>query len=316
MQAMASGMEQTYRKVIRRTLWKRIWKYKVLYLLLVPELIYFIVFKYVPMAGIIVAFKQYNLTLGFFESPWVGLDNFKTFINGVYFKDILLNTILISFYKLAFGFSAPIVLALMLNEVQINWLKRTVQTITYLPHFISWVIAYGLMVALFAPGSGLVNALLKQGGMESVSFLTDPDWARFMIVASDIWKEVGWGAILYMAALTGIDPSLYEASRIDGAGKWRQLWHITLPGIRNVIIILLILRMGSILDAGFDQIFIFTNSFNQEKADIIDTWVYRQGIERMQIGLAAAVGVFKSVIATVLVVLSNQLAKRFDGQIW
>ncbi|WP_409345541.1 ABC transporter permease [Paenibacillus sp. MBLB4367] len=316
MQATASGMEQAHRTEIRRTLWRRIWKFKVLYLLLVPELIYFIVFKYVPMAGIIVAFKQYNLTLGFFESPWVGLANFKTFINGVYFKDILLNTILISFYKLAFGFSAPIVLALMLNEVRINWIKRTVQTITYLPHFISWVIAYGLMVALFAPGSGLVNALLKQGGMESVSFLTDPDWARFMIVASDIWKEVGWGAILYLAALAGIDPSLYEASRIDGAGRWRQLWHITLPGIRNVIIILLILRMGSILDAGFDQIFIFANSFNQEKADIIDTWVFRQGIERMQIGLATAVGVFKSVIAMVLVMLSNQLAKRFDGQIW
>lgn len=268
------------------------------------------------MFGIIVAFKQYNLTLGFFDSPWVGLANFKAFIDGVYFKDILLNTIFISFYKLIFGFAAPILLALLLNEVRVSWFKRSVQTITYLPHFISWVIAYGLMVALLAPGSGLVNALLKQYGFDSIAFLTDPDWARMMIVASDIWKEVGWGAILYLAALTGISPSLYEAARMDGASKLRQLWHITLPGIRNVILILLILRMGSILDAGFDQIFIFANSFNQEKADIIDTWVYRQGIERLQIGLATAVGVFKSVIGTILVVFANQLAKKFDGQIW
>ncbi len=312
----ASQTEGVYRPTARRSIWKQAWKYKVLYLLLIPELVYFLVFKYVPMIGIIAAFKQYNLMLGFFDSPWVGWDNFENFINGVYFKDIMLNTVLISFYKLLFGFTAPIALALLLNEIRIVWFKRTVQTITYLPHFISWVIAYGLMVALFAPGSGLVNALLKQYGFDTISFLTDPAWARPMIVASDIWKEVGWGAILYLAALAGINPSLYEAARIDGAGRWRMLWHITLPGIRNVIIILLILRMGSILDAGFDQIFIFANPFNQEKADIIDTWVYRQGIERMQIGLATAVGVFKSVIATVLVILSNQIKKRFDGQIW
>lgn len=316
MEATASGAEGLIRRAGRLALGKRIWKYKVLYLLLIPELAYFLLFKYVPMIGIVTAFKQYNLTLGFFDSPWVGWDNFENFLHGVYFKDIMLNTVVISFYKLVFGFTAPIALALLLNEIRVAWFKRTVQTVTYLPHFISWVIAYGLMVALFAPGSGLVNALLKQYGFETVSFLTDPEWARPMIVLSDIWKEVGWGAILYLAALAGINPSLYEAARMDGAGRWRQLWHITLPGIRNVIVILLILRLGSILDAGFDQIFIFANAFNQEKADIIDTWVYRQGIERLQIGLATAVGVFKSVIATVLVVLSNQLAKRFDGQIW
>ncbi|MDF2924625.1 MAG: sugar transporter ATPase [Paenibacillaceae bacterium] len=300
----------------RNTLWKKIWKYKVLYLLLLPELLYLFIFKYAPMAGIIVAFKQYNLTLGFFDSPWAGLDNFRAFINGVYFRDILLNTVLISLYKLVFGFSAPIILALMLNEVRISWFKRTIQTITYLPHFISWVIAYGLMAALLSPGSGLVNVLLKQYGFEPVAFLTDPDWGRTLVVLSDIWKEVGWGAILYLAALAGVSPSLYEAARMDGASRLRQLWHITLPGIRNVILVLLILRMGSILDAGFDQIFIISNSFNQEKVDIIDTWVYRQGIERLQIGLATAVGVFKSLIGTVLVLTSNQIAKKFDGQIW
>jgi len=316
MQASINKMEKAAGTATQQSIWKQIWKFKVLYLLLLPGLAYFLIFKYAPMIGIVVAFKQYNIMTGFFSSPWIGFDNFKNFIYGVYFKDILINTVLISLYKLVFGFSAPIILALMLNEIRINWFKRLVQTITYLPHFISWVIAYGLMLALFSPGSGLVNLVLKQYGMDPFMFLTDPAWARTMVVVSDIWKEVGWGAILYLAALSGINSSLYEAARIDGAGRWRQMWHITLPGIRNVIFILLILRMGSILDAGFDQIFILSNPFNQDKIDIIDTWVYRQGIQNMQIGVATAVGVFKSVIGTILVLSSNQIAKRFDGQIW
>lgn len=297
-------------------MWSRLKRYKILYLLLLPELIYFIVFKYMPMLGILVAFKKYNLSLGFWKSEWVGLSNFSSFVHGVYFWDIMGNTLLISFYKLLFGFSAPIILALLLNEVAVGWFKRVIQTITYLPHFISWVIAYGLMIALLSPGDGLVNLLLKQYGLQPIAFLTEASWIRPLIVSSDIWKEVGWGAILYLAALAGIDSHLYEAARMDGASKWRQLWHITLPGIRNVIIIMLILRLSTILDAGFDQIFMMANTFNQEKADILDTWVYRQGLERMQIGLATAVGLFKSVIGFVLVVAANRMAKKFDGQIW
>lgn len=291
-------------------------RYKVLYLLLFPELLYFVLFKYVPMFGIIIAFKNYNISLGFWNSPWVGLRNFEHFIYGVYFWDIMSNTILISLYKLLFGFSAPIILALMLNEVTISWFKKSVQTITYLPHFISWVIVYGLMIALLSPGDGFVNLLITHYGFNPISFLTESQWIRPLIISSDIWKEMGWGAILYLAALAGIDPSLYEAARIDGAGKWRQLWHVTLPGIRNVIIILLIIRLSSILDAGFDQIFMMSNTFNADKSDIIDTWVYRQGLEQMQFGLATAVGLFKSVIAFVLVVSANKIAKKFDGQIW
>ncbi|WP_397333932.1 ABC transporter permease [Paenibacillus sp. YN15] len=295
---------------------KTIRRYKTMYLLLFPALIYFTVFKYIPMAGIIIAFKNYNMVLGLWDSPWVGLDNFRDFINGVYFWDIMGNTIIISLYKLLLGFSAPIILALLLNEVSVQWFKRIVQTITYLPHFLSWVIVYGLMVALLAPGDGLVNMLLKENGFAPISFLTEPAWGRPMIILSEIWKDIGWGAILYLAALAGIDPSLYEAARMDGASKWRQLWHVTLPGIRSVVILMLILKLSHILDAGFDQIFMFANTFNQEKIDIIDTWVYREGLERLRVGLATAVGLFKALIGFVLVLVSNKMAKKFDGQIW
>jgi putative aldouronate transport system permease protein len=185
-----------------------------------------------------------------------------------------------------------------------------------MPHFLSWVIVYGLLVALLSPGGGFVNLLFKQYGFEPIAFLSEPGWARFLVVSSDVWKEMGWGAILYLAALAGIDPSLYEAARIDGASKWRQLWHVTVPGIRNVMIILLIIKLSHILDAGFDQIYMMANAFNSEKIDIIDTWVYREGLERLKIGLATAVGLLKSIIAFILVISANKLAKKFDGQIW
>jgi putative aldouronate transport system permease protein len=295
---------------------KNLNRYKVMYLLLIPGLIYFAVFKYVPMFGLILAFKKYNVVLGFWDSPWIGLQNFKQFIQGVYFWDLIENTIMISLYKLLFGFSAPILLALMLNEVTLKWFKKAIQTISYLPHFLSWVIIYGLMVALLSPGDGMINMLLRQMGFESINFLTDPAWARFLVVTSDIWRGIGWGAILYLAALSGIDPSLYEAARIDGAPKWRQIWHVTLPGIRNIIILMLIINLSHILDAGFDQIFMLANVFNQEKIDIIDTWVYREGLQRLKMGIATAVGLFKSVIGLILVLSANQVAKKFDGQIW
>lgn len=308
--------KQLVKQGLLKRLLRNIRRYKVMYLLLIPGLAYFTIFKYVPMLGLILAFKKYNVVLGFWDSPWVGLANFAQFFNGAYFWDLIENTVLISLYKLLFGFSAPVILALMLNEVSRQWFKRIVQTITYLPHFLSWVIVYGLMLALLSPGEGIVNILLRQMGYDSVSFLTSPNWARFLVVASDIWKEIGWGAILYLAALAGIDPSLYESARIDGASKWRQIWHVTLPGIRNVIIVLLIIKLSHILDAGFDQIFMMANVFNQEKIDIIDTWVYREGVLRLQMGIATAVGMFKSVIGLVLVVGANELAKKFDGQIW
>lgn len=291
-------------------------RHRIMYALLLPGLLYFALFKYVPMLYIVVAFKNYNALKGLGGSPWVGWQNFRLFFEGVYFSQIIGNTVLISFYKLAFSFPAPIVLALMLNAVTSNGFKRAIQTLTYLPHFLSWVIIYGLLVAFLAPGSGLVNQLLTAFHLERISFLMEPHWIRPLIVASDIWQSVGWGAIIYLAALTGIDPSLYEAATVDGASKWRQLWSITLPGIRNVIVLMLILRLSAILDVGFDQIYIMMNPLNQEKADVIETWVYRVGLQEGRLGLATAVGLFKSVIGFALVFGANRIAKRFDGQMW
>lgn len=287
-----------------------------LYLLLLPGIVYFTVFKYVPMGGIVIAFKQLNLMEGIWKSPWVGLDNFSRFFEGVYFKRIIGNTLIISFYKLIFAFPAPIILALMLNEISKGWYKRIIQTLTYLPHFISWVIIYGLLIIFLAPGEGLVNKILQEWDMPTILFLTEPSMIRGLIVSTDIWQSAGWGAIIYLAALASIDPSLYEASIVDGASRLRQLWHITLPGIRTVIILMLIIRLSHILDVGFDQVFMMSNIMNRENSDIIDTWVYRVGLQEMQFGLATAVGIFKSVIGFVLVVGANQFAKKFDSQIW
>ncbi|MGG1517731.1 ABC transporter permease subunit [Paenibacillus oryzisoli] len=291
-------------------------RYGVMYLLLIPGLLYFAVFKYVPMVYIAAAFKNYNVLQGLWESPWVGMQNFEMFFHGVYFNQIIGNTILISLYKLVFSFPAPIMLALMLNAVTSNGFKRTIQTLTYLPHFLSWVIIYGLLVAFMAPGSGLINQLLTAFHLERISLLTEPGLIRSLIVTTDIWQSVGWGAIIYLAALTGIDPSLYEAATVDGASRTRQLWHVTLPGIRNVIVLMLVLRLSSILDVGFDQIFMMINPLNQEKADVIETWVYRVGMQEGRIGLATAVGLFKSIIGFILVLGANRIAKKFDGQIW
>ncbi|WP_240414299.1 ABC transporter permease [Paenibacillus periandrae] len=295
---------------------RQVRRYGIMYALLLPGLLYFALFKYVPMVYITAAFKNYNVLKGLWESPWTGWQNFKLFFEGVYFYQIIGNTILISLYKLVFSFPAPIILALMLNAVTSKGFKRTIQTLTYLPHFLSWVIIYGLLIAFLAPGTGLVNQLLTAFDLERISFLTEPNLIRSIIVGTDIWQSVGWGAIIYLAALTGIDPSLYEAATVDGASRWRQLWSITLPGISNVIILMLILRLSAILDVGFDQIYIMMNPLNQEKSDVIETWVYRVGLQEGRIGLATAVGLFKSVIGFVLVLGANRLAKRFDGQIW
>lgn len=291
-------------------------KHAVMYALLVPGMLYFVVFKYIPMVYMVAAFKEINIVKGLWDSPWAGWNNFKIFFQGVYFSQIIGNTLLISFYKIVFVFPAPILLAVMLNEVKTGWFKKMIQTLTYLPHFLSWVVIYGLMVAFLAPGEGLVNQWLRDMGMSSISFLSEESWIRPLLVSSDMWQGIGWGAIIYLAALAGIDPSLYEAAKVDGASKWRQLWHVTLPGIRTVIMLMFILRISHIMDVGFDQIFMMMNPLNQSKADVIETWVYRVGLQEMRFGLATAVGLFKSVIGFVLVFFANRVAKRFDGQIW
>lgn len=306
----------------RRENWKRIgrtmWKYKAMYLMLLPGLLYIAIFRYAPMYGVMIAFKDFNIMEGISGSPWANpwYKHFVYFYNSPYFWELIRNTFLISVYKLFWGVPPDIILAILLNEIRHLWFKKTVQTLSYLPHFLSWVIIYGIAVAFLSESEGLVNYWFKEMGWNSVPFLSSTDWFRSIIVGSSVWKDIGWGAIIYLAAISGIDPTLYEAARADGAGRFRMMWHITLPGIRSIIIILLILRLGSILDAGFDQIYIMYNTHVYSVADIIDTWVFRVGLEEFNFSLAAAVGLFKSVIGFVLVIGANRLSKRWEGGIW
>lgn len=291
----------------------RIWRYRLLYLIILPGLIYFAVFKYGPLYLSQIAFKDFKPVLGAEESPWIGLKNFETFVNSYYFGQLMTNTIVISLAKLVFGIPPAILLALALSETRLLRLSRVVQTVSYLPHFLSWVVMFGILLALLSPGEGLVNQAVKAGGGSPISFLTNPDWFRVVIVGSDIWKETGWGAIIYLAALLTIDPALHEAAAIDGANRWKRIWHISLPGIKDVIVLVTLLRLGNIQDAGFGQIFVLYSLPVYSVGDVIDTWVYRQGILNFQFGLAAAVGIFKGLIGLILIVVANRAAKRFAG---
>ena len=296
----------------------RLWKFRALYLMLLPGLIYYAIYRYLPMYGVIIAFKDYNFFDGMLGSPWADpwYKHFQAFFNSPYFSQLLTNTLLISLYKLVFGMVPPLLLALLINECRISWFRRWVQTLSYMPHFLSWVIIYGILLALLSQNSGLFNRWIVEAGGSPVPFLTSPDRFRSILVLSDIWQNLGWGAIIYLAAIAGIDPTLYEAARVDGASRLRLIWHISLPGIRNVFILLLILRIGHILDAGFEQIYILYNPQVYRVADILDTWVFRTGLEQQNFSLAAAVGLFKSVLGMVLVIGSNRLARRWGGGIW
>ncbi len=295
-----------------------LWKHRILYLMLLPGLIYYILYRYAPMAGAIIAFKDFNVLKGIFDSPWADpwYKHFQAFYESPYFYQILTNTFLISFYKLLFGMLPGILLAVLLNEVRVQVFRRVVQTVTYLPHFLSWVIIYGISLSMLSETTGLINMWIKESVGHSIPFLTSTEWFRSILVGTEIWKDTGWSAIIYLAAIAGIDPSLYEAARVDGAGRIRSIWHVTLPGIRSVIILLLILKLGHMLDAGFDQIYIMYNIHVYPVADIIDTWVFRTGLEELNFSLASAVGLFKSVVGFVLVVIANHIAKRWGEQVW
>jgi putative aldouronate transport system permease protein len=296
----------------------RLWQFKALYVMLAPGVVYYILFKYLPMYGVIIAFKDFNMMDGIWYSDWAQPWNkhFIAFFNSPYFSQLLTNTFLISLYKLLFGMFPPILMALLLNECRIGWFKSLVQTLTYMPHFLSWVIIYGILIALLSESSGLINQWIKNAGGDAIPFLTSTSTFRSILVSSEIWQNLGWGAIIYLAAMTGIDPTLYEAARVDGASRLRMVWHITLPGIRSVIIMLLILRLGHILDAGFEQIYIMYNIQVYPVADIIDTWVFRTGLQQLNFSLASAVGLFKAGIGLVLVLASNKIAKRWGDGIW
>jgi putative aldouronate transport system permease protein len=281
-----------------------------LYLIMVPGILYFILFKYLPMWGIVIAFKDFSIFAGFSASGWVGLEHFRKMMNDPQFFLVFRNTIIISLYKLIWGFPGPIILALLLNEIRSMFYKRTIQTLAYLPHFLSWIIIGGIMVNVLSPVTGAVNGVIEWLGFEPIFFLADPQWFRAMLVISDIWKEVGWGAIIYLAALAGVDPQLYEAAVMDGAGKWKQLIHVTLPSIMSTIIVLFLLRLGHILDVGFEQVFVLYNSLVYDVADVIETYVYRIGIGQSQFSYSTAVGLLKSVISLILVVIINKAVKK------
>jgi putative aldouronate transport system permease protein len=288
-----------------------------LYLIMLPGILYFLIYKYLPMWGVVIAFQNYSVFSGIWGSEWVGWLHFKTMFMSDDFYKIFRNTLLISVYKLVWGFPGPIILAIMLNEIRHMMYKRSIQTLVYLPHFLSWVILGGIMINVLSPSSGMVNKLIEMLGFEPIFFLVSEDWFRTVIVASDIWKEVGWGAIIYLAAIAGIDPQLYEAAIMDGAGKWKQIVHITIPSMMSVIVILFLLRLGHVLDVGFEQIFVLYNSLVYDVADVIETYVYRTGIQQAKFSFTTAVGLFKAVIGLVLVALANKGAKKLGQEgIW
>ncbi|MGI6690978.1 MAG: ABC transporter permease [Christensenellales bacterium] len=285
-------------------------KEKWLYILLVPGIIYYVLFVYKPMWSILIAFQNFSITRGIWGSEWVGLKHFERFVTSMWFGTLFRNTVVLAVLNLIFYFPAPIILALLLNELRHQRFKRMIQSLTYLPHFLSWVVIVSMFQQLLTVENGTVNILLNKIGFETVPFLQSTNWFRPVILIQIIWKEVGWGTIIFLAALSGVDVSLYEAAIVDGANHRQQLWHITLPGIRGTIITLLILRMGNFMNTGFEQIYLMTNSMNRDVAEVFDTYVYRLGIGGGQFSYSTAVGLFKSIIGLVLVTVSDRIAKH------
>jgi len=294
----------------RKSLWREVKRHKSVYFLLVIPFIYYVIFKYFPIWNGQIAFKDFMPLDGVLRSKWVGLANFQTFFRSFYFVELLRNTLFYSFGKLLVSVPAAIILAVTIYECARPKLAKVVQTLSYLPHFLSWVIMYGILLALLAPGDGIVNDVIKAFGGEPIAFLTNTKTFPWIVILSDAWKEMGWSAIIFIAALIGIDPSLFEAAIVEGASAPQRVWYITLPSIRPVIVIVVLLRLGTILDAGFNQMFMLYSIPVYSVADIIDTWVYRQGLLQFQFSLATAVGIFKGAIGLVLVVASNWAVKR------
>lgn len=298
--------------------WRRnIYRCRYLYLMMVPAFLYYVIFHYGPMYGAQIAFRNFNPFEGIWGSPWVGFRYFKQFLESAYFFRLIKNTLLINVYDLIVGFPAPIILALMINEVRSNKLKRTVQTIVYLPHFISTVVVVGMIIAFLSPSSGIVNKIITMLGGEPIHFMQEPGWFRTIYVWSGVWQGAGWGAIVYLAALSSIDPNLYEAAIIDGANRWQRLIHITIPSLIPTIIVLLILRMGNMLNVGFEKIMLMYNPVTYETADVISTYVYRRGIQGGEYSFSAAVGLFNSVVNFIILITFNSISKKVsETSLW
>lgn len=285
---------------------------KYFFIMFLPVILYYLVFHYGPMYGVVIAFQDYQFLKGIFGSPWVGFDNFRDLFNNDYFWVVLRNTLLINGYKLLFGFPAPIVIALMINEVARPLFKRAIQTVSYIPHFLSWVVLSGLVIEFLSPSRGPINYLLMQLGIEPIYFITEESWFRSILVASDIWKHVGFNTIIYLAAIAGINPEMYEAAEVDGISRIQKALYITLPSIAPVIIIMLILSTGSIINDDFEQVFNLLNVKVMNVGDVLSTYTYSEGLVRMNYSYAAAVGLFKNIVALILVLSANALARRVN----
>ena len=288
-------------------MWKREWP---LHMMLLPGLILVLIFCYYPMAGIMMAFQKYIPNKGLLGSPFIGMRNFQLLIEYPDIGRVFLNTIYIAVMKIIAGLIVPITIAILLNELRKEWVKRTFQTLVYLPHFLSWVLLSGILVDILSPSSGIMNQFLSIFGIKPIFFLGDNAWFPYVMVISDVWKEFGFGTIVYLAALTGINPSLYEAAEIDGAGRFKQILNVTLPGMMPIIILMLTLNIGNVLNAGFEQIFNLYSPPVYESADIIDTFVYRMGVQQAQFGFATAVGLLKSIVSFIFISVSYVLAYR------
>lgn len=297
----------------KKSLKTRIWECRQYYLLLLPALVYVIIFNYVPMYGLQIAFKNYKVSLGMADSPWVGFLHFKNFFNGFYFKNLMVNTFVLSFYSIVIGFPIPIIVALLLNELGGRF-KQGVQTILYAPHFISTVVIVGIMNILLSPTSGAVNTILNHLGMESVYFMGDPGSFRHLFVWSGVWQEMGWGAVIYLAALSSVDPGLHEAASIDGASRMQRIIHINLPSIAPTIIIMLIMRLGRIATIAYEKVYLLQNDLNIEVAEVISTYVYKRGIVSNNYSFSTAVGLFNNVINVAMLILANYISKKFSKQ--
>ncbi|WP_127588692.1 ABC transporter permease [Paenibacillus koleovorans] len=291
---------------------KNVIKSKYLLLLLLPGTAYLIIFQYIPMYGVVIAFKDFSPGLGIWGSEWVGFHWFSEFFNSYYAYRLLRNTVLISVYGLLWGFPIPLIFALLLNELRNGFFKRAVQTVSYFPHFISTVIITGLIVNFLSPHDGLIGVLLSKITGESISLLVDPSWFRTIYISSGIWQSFGWSSIIYLAALSAIDPQLFDAAKIDGAGRWKQMLHITLPGIMPTVVILLILNMGSLLSVGAEKIILLYSPAIYETSDVISTYVYRRGLLGADYSFGAAVGLFNSIANFLLLIIVNSISKKVN----
>jgi putative aldouronate transport system permease protein len=298
----------------RSELVRRLARNKLLYAMILPGLALLLVFKYAPMWGLVIAFQDYQPFKGVSGSSWVGLKHFERLFSEPMFWNIFKNTILLFLYNILFFFPVPIILSLMLNEIRINVFKRFIQTLIYIPHFMSWVIIVSISYVMLTIDGGIINELLVMLGFEKVNFLLNETMFRPMYIIQVIWREAGWGTIIYLAAIAAVDPQLYEAARMDGANRLRQVWHVTLPAIRSVIVVLLILKVGDVLELGFEHVYLLLNAMNREVAEIFDTYVFTTGLRQGQFSYSTAIGFFKSIVGFVLVIVVNWLARKFGEE--